>query len=321
MEDSLIVVDKNKALSRDTISLPKYGTITEQRVIKDMQAFFKGFDFDENIHITEMFKSVEQIEVFAKEAIKEINSADIQYKMDEIMKSGAIAVRRWYFGWIINKVLSEASYGEGVAKKLAKASGISDAYIYQYKDVGERLSITDVYTLGIYKSSWDVIRQIATIKDEDYRKAVISVYVNNINDVTNEIELSNAKAIIIAAIKKIKEEQKSPERALDMSNPETLLQAASYKEYAPEYDEADKALEKIKSAARKLTKQPGYDITINALQNFFIMSDATDASNLLYAITNKAKETLTALETLENVLPVLKAEVTSIVNATLIERE
>jgi hypothetical protein len=321
MEDSLIIVDKNKALSRDTISLPKYGTITEQRVVKDMQAFFKGFDFDENLQITEMFKSVEQIEVFAKEAIKEINSADIQYKMDEIMKSGAIAVRRWYFSWIINKVLSEASYGEGVAKKLAKASGISDAYIYQYKDVGERLSITDVYTLGIYKSSWDVIRQIATIKDEDYRKAVISVYVNNINDVTNEIELSNAKAIIIAAIKKIKEEQKSPERALDMSNPEALLQAASYKEYAPEYDEADKALEKIKSAARKITKQPGYDSTMRAMQDFFLMSDVTDASNLLYAITNKAKETLTLLETLENMIPALKAEVTSIANATLTERE
>ena len=90
MEDSLIVVDKNKALSRDTISLPKYGTITEQRVIKDMQAFFKGFDFDENIHITEMFKSVEQIEIFAKEAIKEV-MAQICRERDEYEAQKAAA--------------------------------------------------------------------------------------------------------------------------------------------------------------------------------------------------------------------------------------
>lgn len=320
-EAELITVSKNEVLSRTAIGLPKYGAITEQRVVKDMQTWFKGFTFDEDLNITEMFKNVEQIEVFAKEAIAEINTADVQFKMDGIMKSGAIAVRRWYFGWIVNKVLSEASYGEGVAKKLSQSSGISDAYLYQYKDVGERLSITDVYTLGIYQASWDMIRQLATIKDEDYRKMVIQVYVNSITDVTNEVEIDNSRNAAILAIKKIKEGQKNPDKALDISNPAMLQQAASFREQAPEYDDADKAIEKYNKFANGIVKQQSYEQLIKACQDFFLMSDIIDAENNLIIFKGKVAKALSLTEKLENMLPVIKQELISLSNVTLTDPE
>ena len=320
-ETSLITTGTNTALSKPSIGLPQYGAITEQRVVKEMQALFKGFSFDKDLKITEMFKTIDQIEVFAKEATSEINSAYIQCEMDEIMKSGAIAVRRWYFGWIVNKVLSEANYGEGVAKRIAASAGISEQYLYQYKDVGDRFDITDVYTLGIYKASWDMIRQLATIKDEGIRKTIISLYVDRIPDITDKVAIANASAAVLAAIQQLKSDQKQADKLLDVSNPKLLEQVANFEKDAPEYVEAYKVLTALRADLRKLVKQQRRENVMRACGDYFLMSDIINAEQRQLEIKAVAGEILEMLKTLEELIPLYHREVDSVMQSDLIEPE
>lgn len=316
MAEELIKVGKNEKLSRTAISLPAYTKITEQRVVKEMQALFKGFTFDSDMHVTEVFKNVEQVESFAKESIKEINNIDTQFKMDNIMKAGAIAVRRWYFGFVVNKCLSEASYGEQLAQKLAAASDISLAYLYQYREVGENLSITDAYTLGIYQASWDLIRKIATIDDPDMRTSIITMYTDAITDIDNVVEIEAARNAALSAISYLKQ-NKTDADSLDISNPKLLDQLANFETMAPEYVECKKAVEAMLTAIRKLTKSQNYEKWVTSLQDFFLMSDILNAENYLATLKGSVSDALTQIEKLENILPTYKQELQSVLNASL----
>lgn len=76
-----------------------------------------------------MFKTVEQIETYAAEVSKELEQADNDFKMAAITNAGAIAAKRWHFGFMISKCLKASKYGEGVANKIA-AAAISLPYLY-----------------------------------------------------------------------------------------------------------------------------------------------------------------------------------------------
>lgn len=167
MANDLVTIGKNTELSRSTLILPKYGELTESRVVKEMQSVFKGFEFDPDMQCEQRFKSVEQVETYVSEAVKELREIDNEFKMSAITNNGAIAAKRWHFGWIVNKLLKSAAYGSGLAEKIATSSGVSLSYLYQYRAVGANLDIKDAYLLGMYDAGWENIRAIGAIADQD----------------------------------------------------------------------------------------------------------------------------------------------------------
>lgn len=179
MTEELIKTSDNQVLGTRIMSLPKYNELTDQRIVKEMQRVFNGFEYDSNMNPTEVFKSADQIETYAKAVVVDIEKCDDDFKMDAVRKAAAISAKRWHFGFVISKCLDASGYGSDLAGKLAKAAGISTSYLYQYRAVGERLSLKDAYILGLYGLGWELIRQVAAINDDDVRRNLITYYVDS----------------------------------------------------------------------------------------------------------------------------------------------
>ena len=60
MTNEIIKTSDNLALSTKKLTLPKYDELSSQRILKQMQKVFTGFEFDEDMNPTEVFKSAEQ---------------------------------------------------------------------------------------------------------------------------------------------------------------------------------------------------------------------------------------------------------------------
>lgn len=184
MTNEIIKTSDNLALSTKKLTLPKYDELSSQRILKQMQKVFTGFEFDEDMNPTEVFKSAEQIEAYAKNVINDIEACDNNFKIEAIEKAAAISAKRWHFGFVISKCLDASGYGTDLAGKLSKAAGISTSYLYQYRAVGERLSLKDAYILGLYGLGWELIRQLAALNDDAMRKELIKYYISSIDDST-----------------------------------------------------------------------------------------------------------------------------------------
>lgn len=126
---NLIKIGRNNELKRATLELPKYGELTDERVVQEMRGVFDGFEYDPDTQVETVFKTVEQIETYAAEVSKELEQADNDFKMAAITNAGAIAAKRWHFGFMISKCLKASKYGEGVANKIAAAANISLPYL------------------------------------------------------------------------------------------------------------------------------------------------------------------------------------------------
>lgn len=245
--DELIKVGRNEALSRATLVLPKYDELTDQRVVKEMQSVFKGFDFDPTENCEHKFKTVEQIEAYAAEASRELAQADNAFKMAAVQNNGAIAAKRWHFGWVINQCLKSSKYGAGLAEKLAAAADISLSYLYQYRAVGDNLSIRDAYILGMYGAGWGNIKAIGAISDADTRATVIQFFVQSISDYNNPVAIEQAKVALEQVLQSLK---RAPELPPDTSNPKQLDAMINFDQEAPEFVEAQKQIAKLATACR-----------------------------------------------------------------------
>lgn len=314
---NIVNVGKNEELKRAELTLPKYNEVSDARVVKELQGMFKGFDFNPEENLEYKFKTVESITLYASEAIKEIEQIDNQFKIDAVTKSGAIAAKRWHFGYVVSKCLSSANYGAGLADKLAAASNISVAYVYQYKTVGENLSIRDAYILGMYGAGWENIRAIAAISDEDARKNIIEYYISCIKDWNNAIEREQAKAALKSALEMLK---KTPDE-IDISNPAKLETAINFETEAAEFVEARKQLSKLMSALRALVKEQKLEAMLKSFGDCYLPESASDAEVQLEALHTEANEALTLLQQVENTIPTIRQELQSLAEMPLSEVE
>lgn len=311
----LVVFGKNEQLSRATITLPKYGDLTEAKVVREMQVLFKGFDFDPDMNVEQMFKSIEAVETYAKNAAAELEATDAKFKMNSIMNNGAISAKRWHFGWIVNKCLKASSYGDKVAEKLAQSAGISVPYLYQYAAVGANLKLTDAYLLGMYNAGWENIRGIGAIKDRALVQSLIQYYVSSINDLNNSVQVEQVKAQLKAALARIKE---APE-ALDMSTPKQIEEVVEIDKDAPEYVECLNQLERLKTSLRALSVEKKIDPIRKACGDCYLVSTVPSAADRLGVLHTSAQEAEDLLVAAQNFLSEIRVELQSLQHMQLLD--
>lgn len=303
--------------SKSKLQLPAYGQMTNDRVVKEMQSVFKGFDYDPNMKAEQVFKSVEQIESYASAAAKELEQVDSEFKMNAVLNAGAIAAKRWHFGWVINKCLESASYGQGLGTKIAAAAGISMSYLYQYRLVGSNLDIRDAYTLGMYGAGWDLIRETAAVTDEVTRKNLIKMFVDSITDVNDSWTCAKVKDAYRRALKQIK--QGPPE--IDTSSPEQIETAANFENEAPEFAEAQKRLQNLMSYCRAFVKDRNLEPMLKAFADCFLAENVSNAEAQLETFHEQVEQAMSLLSSVESVLPQLKEELMSLKNMSLTKVE
>jgi hypothetical protein len=318
METDIIKTTDNVALSTKAMVLPKYDELSDNRILKEMQKVFQGFDFDEQMQPKEVFKSVAQIEKYAKNVVNDIEAADNDFKLDAVLKAAAISAKRWHFGWVVSKCLKAADYGEDLAPKLAKAAGISVSYLYQYRAVGDRLSMKDAYILGMYGLGWELIRQLAALPDDEYRREIIQNYINSIPDYNNSMIREQARA----TVKQILDALKNGHQALDDTSNLNLIEAASnFPNEAPEFVEAEKQVQQLKTAIRNLTKDKRVDAFTKAAGDCYLPKEVVGAGEHLESFKESCAEALELIEQLTQLLPNYKQELESLSRLELMENE
>ena len=316
MENEIIKTSDNLALSTKKLELPKYDELTSQKILKQMQKVFSGFDYDEDMDPNSVFKTAEQIEAYAKNVINDIEACDNNFKIEAIEKAAAISAKRWHFGFVISKCLDASGYGSDLAGKLAKAAGISTSYLYQYRAVGERLSLKDAYILGLYGLGWELIRQLAALNDDDMRKELIKYYISSIDDYNNTMMRDQARAALKQALDSLK---KAPQQLDDTSNLSMIEAASNFPDEAPEFVECEKQVEGLKTAIRNLTKKKRLEPFVKAAGDCFLAEDVPGAQEHLAAFVESVSEALALVKELEEIIPEYKQELESLVNLKLVK--
>ena len=314
--NDIIKMSDNVALSTKKLTLPKYDELTSQSILKQMQKVFTGFDYDENMNPNAVFKSAEQIETYAKNVINDIEACDNNFKIEAIEKAAAISAKQWHFGFVISKCLDASGYGSDLAGKLAKAAGISTSYLYQYRAVGERLSLKDAYILGLYGLGWELIRQLAALNDDDMRKELINYYISSIDDYNNVMMRDQARTALKQALDNLK---KAPQQLDDSSNLSMIEAASNFPDEAPEFVECEKQVEQLKTAIRNLTKKKRLDPFVKAAGDCYLPESVAGAQEHLDTFVESVTEALSLVKELEEILPSYKQELESLVNLKLLK--
>ena len=318
METEIIKTTDNIALSTKAMVLPKYDELTDGRIVKEMQKVFQGFDFDAQMNPKELFKNAQQIETYAKNVVNDIEEADNDFKLDAVLKAAAISAKRWHFGYVISKCLSASGYGADLATKLAKAAGISTSYLYQYRAVGDRLSMKDAYILGMYGLGCELIRQLAALPDEEYRREIIQNYINSIPDYNNTMIREQARA----TVKQVIDALKNGHQQLDDTSNLNLIEAASnFPNEAPEFVEAEKQVQQLKTAIRNLVKDKRLNAFQKASGDCYLPKEVVGAEEHLDTFKESCSEALALIKELEEALPIYKQELESLSIMKLLENE
>lgn len=318
MTTDIIKTQENVALSTKAMVLPKYDELSDNRILKEMQKVFQGFDYDENMNPKEMFKNVDQIETYAHNVVVEIEDCDNNFKHDAVLKAAAISAKRWYFGFVVSKCLSASCYGADLATKLAKAAGISTSYLYQYRAVGDRLSMKDAYILGMYGLGWELIRQLAAMNDDDLRRETIQLYINSITDYNNSMIREQARAAVKQVIDSVK---KGPQQLDDTSNLSLIEAANNFPKEAPEFVECEKQVARMKSAMRNITKEKNLAAFMKAADECYLPKQVVGAEEHLESFLDSVDEALTILAELETTMPRIKEQLESLSKLTPIGNE
>lgn len=309
---------ENTQLATTALELPKYDELTDQKIIKEMKDVFHGFEFDEKQKPTDVFKTADQLENYAKEVVREIEVCDNDFKIEAVLKAAAISVKRWQFGWTIAKCLATNKYGADLAGKLAKAAGISTSYLYQYRAVGERLSMKDAYILGLYGLGWDLIRQLGAYEDDDIRQALIQNYVQSISDWNNTLIRDQARVALKNALDNLK---RGGSQLDDSSNLSLLEAAATFDKEAPEFIEAAKQVNKLASWLRALVKDKNIQPFMKASSDCFLMADTPGAEEQLAGFKESVNSTLELLKQVVEKLPLYEQELESLARLELTKPE
>ena len=321
METPLVKAEQNVELSRKALVLPSYDQLEDKKIIRELQGVFKGFDFSYDDHYDQKFEDIEALEEYAQESIKEIDSFDVESKKSIIRNSGAIAAKRWVFGYVINQCLSNTAYGSKAAEKLAQAANISLAYLYQYRTVGSNLSLKDAYILGMYDAGWDTIRQLSTVKDAADRTALIKFFVEANNDWNNRQHREIAKQALKTALERYKAGENGSTPTIDCSDPAQIQTAVEFDNQAPEFADANKALLKFKKQLSVLTKEANVQNLVTTLSDCFLMDDIPGAAARLDEFKGVAADTISLLQKLENLIPTIREQLQSIDGMQLYTKE
>lgn len=278
------------------ISLPSYADVDDKKTVGYIKDVFKGFTFDPTADFSKKFTDMNMLANYVQQSLSDIRTVRNQAEMSEVLQRGACLARFWCLGKALSKALTEGEYGTGAGQRLATQLGKSIPYVYQIKSVGERLTLTDCFLLGVRGCDTTTLRGLAQVKDDDMRKSIIKAFIDSFMEYTDEASRVKAKASLTAAINA---NRKAKAGYIEEANSDPATGAAT----VLVSDVQQEAMENIVAWKRYLAKPSTPQVTealIRALTNFFITSSTPDAESHLTAIKGEAEQLKTVIQAVKN---------------------
>lgn len=300
------------------ISLPSYDDVDDKKAAGYIKDVFKGFTFDASADFAKKFSSMDMLANYVQESLTDIRKVRNQAEMSEVLQRGACLARFWCLGKALSKALNEGEYGTGAGSRLATQLGKSVPYIYQIKAVGERLTLTDCFLLGVRGCDTTTLRGLAQIKDDDTRKSIIQAFVDSFMEYTDEASRMRAKASLVASINA---NRKAKAGYIEEANSDPAT-GASPVLVSETYQEA---MENINAWQKYLLKPSNASVTealIRALTNFFITESTPDAQSHLTAIKGEADQLKVTIQAVKNNLDDILIQLDSFAaNEVLVDKD
>lgn len=182
------------------MTLPTMDDITDQIVYKSVKDVCRGFSFDPNEMMDKKFQDIDQIANYVLATEEDIRTICHEAEANDRLKHAAAIARFWYMAYSIDKALKEGDYGTGASTKIAAKLHKSIPMVYSIRQVGNRLTASECYLLGMRKISSTTLRRLAALDDEDHRKGLINAFINAYSDTQDMEACEKAKKQFIAAI-------------------------------------------------------------------------------------------------------------------------
>ena len=263
--------DDNDSILIQNISLPTVNDTTSKKVDDTLKAVFDNFSFDEKEDMSLKFASLDEIVDYSKRSMKDIREKQFKNEAQSRTKDAGILVRLWCLCKTWSDTAAQAKkYGAGSVQKLAASLGFSQSYMYSLITVGRKLTKEQVYLLGVRDVGSKVLRDIAAIKDDTVRNAVINDFCESWRDTANTKERDEAKRKLVTAIR-IGNSKESFDGDLT-ANPQPKDSG-----YTEEVDNILKALNTVKGIMDKLANKETTDTFKAYASNYFMLSTTEGA--------------------------------------------
>lgn len=299
-----------------TINLPTYSDVTDQKVLKSVRDLFKGFDFDPTGNIAAVFEKPESLSGFIQRTFDEISRVTSMQRGNVACSNAAAMSRLWYMSNYLNRALDQGAYGTAVYNKLHQDLGISVGYIYQLRAISTNLSVTDCYLLGLRGITSSTLRRLAyKVKDADKRKAMIKAFVDELPKLMDTSIMERAKRKFIAAINGDSAEDFEAASTTDPS-----AGGAGY-EVSPEYDDLKAHIELWTKMLKKPSQDEPCETFCNAAANFYIGAYLPEAEKHLATMKENIASFKAIIATVKNNLDDIVKELESVEKGSVLQNE
>ena len=285
--------------------------MTPKKLAELMKGSFNNYSFDENEDMSNSFSDIDSLVDYIKRGIKDIRDRQATNEYRHCTMEACALTRFWDLCKTVSDNVKNRKYGNNVVQQLSDKSGLSKSYIYQMLLVSKNITRQEVYLLGIRAVGSRYLRNIAKIKDDDTRHAVIRDFCETYRSSGHLMERDEAKRKLLLAIKLGSGKEIGFSGDLTAANPGGVAEAESAN--TPEYDNIMAAMKSLKGMIDRLAKPEAMDNFRQYTSNYFMMVTSPDAENKhnrvkehaeeLKALCNKALENITtAIQELDSVI-------------------
>lgn len=276
----------------DSIALPGFDDFgeeeaAEKKVVLNIRNVFKGFDFNSKDDFAGRFDTVESLAEYAKNARDDIRDASTKSIASSLLTKAACIGRFWCVGKTLDEALQNASYGTKTNEQLANHLGTSLGYIYKWRSVAKKISLSKAYLLGVRGVEQTTLVNLAyNISDDEQRDCLINGFIGAVVDGADDTTRLTALKALKDAIKDL---QHNNQNALEISTSDPVALDPEL-DTTPEVAAMKKMLKSMKKTYAKVSDEALFDSFTAACDNFFITDKEPDCDEQLDNIKAEAEE-------------------------------
>ena len=270
------------------LALPTFADVTDEKVMAEVRRVFGGFTYNDTADYSQEFKDPEAVADYVDDCLDQIKEKQTQGTAVKLTNSSAALAYFWFLGARINNVLEHAKYGNGAVNKIAARMKKSVPFIYQIRAVATNLTRQDAFLLGMRECcSTTTLRKLAQIRDDDRRRQIIDIFINDTQDMSDAPKMERAVKAFRMAINEALKHVDTIDQ--DTTNPTAVVDDTAELVNAS-YAAAMDAIRLLNGATKKLAAEETVYKICDAMGDLAITESVPDAEDWLATI----KEEITA---------------------------
>lgn len=317
VDSALLAVEPMQGSEVESIALPGFDEVDDdKKIIKSIRDVFRGFDFNAKDDFGTRFPTLDALTEYTRSAIEDIRDARTKSAAESLLNQGACLGRFWCVGKALDSALNNADYGVSAYNQLATALGKSVGYIYKWRAVAKKLTLSQAYLLGIRGVEQTTVVNLAyTIQDDATRDALISGFVSAVVDGADEQSRLEAIRKLKQAINDIPHNN-----LLEVGNTDPAT-GGNEAEVTPEFTAALKLFADMHRKYTPVSDEKFFDRIASVCEEFFLMDNVPDGEEQLTRLREQAEELKTMLTATVNMTTDAIAQLDSIVHCDLTKSE